>query len=60
MKLEARFRMVEKMDPIRYRMLTAMAQDNAEKRWAVYEHLAGLTLPQSEPETVEETEETPS
>ena len=59
MKLEARFRMVEKMDPDRYRMLTEMAQDNAGKRWAVYEHLAGLTLPRYEQETVEETEETP-
>ena len=61
MKLEARFRMVEKMDPVRYKGLLELAQDNAEKRWAVYEHLAGLTLPQYEtPEELEETEETPS
>jgi len=46
MKLEARFRMVEKMDPDRYKMLLEAAQDNAAQRWAVYEHLAGMTLPQ--------------
>ena len=34
MKLEARFRMVEKMDPVRYKMLLEAAQDNAAKRWA--------------------------
>ena len=54
MKLEARFRMVEKMDPIRYRELLVAAQDNASKRWATYEHLAGMTLPQPEP--AEETD----
>jgi len=48
MKLEARFRMVEKMDPVRYKKLLALAQDNALKRWATYEHLAGMTLPQYE------------
>jgi len=58
MKLEARFRMVEKMDPVRYRTLLEKAQDSAYKRWAVYEHLAGMTLPQ--PEAAEETDNEPS
>jgi pyruvate-ferredoxin/flavodoxin oxidoreductase len=58
MKLEARFRMVEKMDPVRYRMLLEKAQDSAAKRWAVYEHLAGMTLPQLE--AAEETDNEPS
>ena len=58
MKLEARFRMVEKMDPVRYRSLLEFAQERAEQRWAVYEHLAGMTLPLQE--TVEETDNEPS
>jgi pyruvate-ferredoxin/flavodoxin oxidoreductase len=48
MKHEARFRMVEKIDPDRYKMLQEQAQDLASQRWAVYEHLAGMTLPRSE------------
>ena len=61
MQLEARFRMVEKMDPQRYRHLVGLAQDNAEKRWAVYEHLAGMKLPQFEgAEEAEEIESKPS
>jgi len=58
MKLEARFRMVEKMDPVRYKMLLEAAQDNASKRWAVYEHLAGMTLPRQE--AAEEADNEPS
>ena len=48
MKHEARFRMVEKIDPERYKKLQQMAQDQAAQRWAVYEHLAGMTLPRGE------------
>ncbi len=48
MKHEARFRMVEKIDPDRYKKLQALAQDQAVQRRAVYEHLAEMTLPRAE------------
>ena len=47
MQHEARFRMVEKIDPERYRYLQQQAQEQAARRWAVFEHLAGMTLPGS-------------
>ncbi|MCK4413532.1 MAG: pyruvate:ferredoxin (flavodoxin) oxidoreductase [Candidatus Eisenbacteria sp.] len=45
MRNEARFRMIEKMNPQRYQMLLGMAQQTQRKRWAMYKHLAALTLP---------------
>jgi pyruvate-ferredoxin/flavodoxin oxidoreductase len=42
MKNEARFRMIEKMNPERYRMLLEMAQKVTEQRWATYKHMAQL------------------
>lgn len=42
---EARFRMVEKQDPARYKELLAQAQSEATRRFAVYQQLAGLTVP---------------
>jgi pyruvate-ferredoxin/flavodoxin oxidoreductase len=44
---EARFRMVEKQDPARYKDLLAHAQSEATRRFAVYQQLAGLTVPQA-------------
>jgi len=41
-KNEARFRMIEKMDPDRYRQLLEMAQQAADQRWAAYKHMAQL------------------
>jgi len=46
---ETRFRMVEKLDPKRFQTLMAAAQVAADQRYAVYQHLAGLTIPR-EPE----------
>jgi pyruvate-ferredoxin/flavodoxin oxidoreductase len=46
---ETRFRMVEKLDPKRFQTLMAEAQVAADQRYAVYQHLAGLTIPR-EPE----------
>lgn len=47
---EARFRMVEKQDPERFKRLLARAQQAATQRFAVYEQLAGLTVPRAEAE----------
>jgi pyruvate-ferredoxin/flavodoxin oxidoreductase len=45
MRGEGRFRMVEKSDPERYRRLLDAAQKEARRRHAVYQQLAGLTVP---------------
>lgn len=45
MRNEARFRMVEKIDPERFRRLAAAARDHAARRIALYEQLARITLP---------------
>ena len=45
MKNEARFRMVQRMNPARYRWLTAMAQTQVDRQFAIYEQLAGITIP---------------
>ena len=45
MKNETRFRMVEKQDPERYRHLLAAAGKVAAQRFAVYQQLAGITVP---------------
>jgi len=47
MQNEARFRMVEKMNPERYHMLLERAQQVQRQRWAMYKHLAELTLPKA-------------
>ena len=43
MKNETRFRMVEKIDPERFRRFARQAQLAGERRMAVYQHLAKLT-----------------
>jgi pyruvate-ferredoxin/flavodoxin oxidoreductase len=53
MRNEARFRMVEKVDPERFKRLLAAAERDTRQRYAVYEQLAGLTIPRVEAETVE-------
>jgi len=45
MRNEARFRMVEKQDPERYKRLLALAEKSSAQRVAVYQQLAGLTIP---------------
>jgi pyruvate-ferredoxin/flavodoxin oxidoreductase len=50
MRNEARFRMVEKMDPKRFQRLASLAQEDAERRVALYEQLAAIHMPA--PETV--------
>ena len=48
MKNEARFRMVEKIDPERFREFAASAQRSAGRRMAIYEHLARLRRPEED------------
>ena len=45
MRGETRFRMVERRDPERFRRLLRMAERQAAERFAIYEQLAGLTVP---------------
>jgi pyruvate-ferredoxin/flavodoxin oxidoreductase len=46
--LETRFRMVEKQSPERYRKFLDESQKSAERKYAVYEQLAGITIPTAE------------
>jgi len=48
MKGETRFRMVERMDPGRFRRLQAEAQKQALRQFSIYEQLAGITVPVDE------------
>ena len=47
MRNESRFRMVERADPARYKKFVAESQAAAERRYAVYQQLAGITVPVS-------------
>ena len=49
MQREARFRMVEKRDPVRYQALAKAAQEGAERKMGVYRQLAGLTYDDESP-----------
>ena len=46
MQEEARFRMTENLDPDRYKQLLSWAQKDTEQRYAVYEQLSKLVIPQ--------------
>ena len=45
MRNETRFRMVEKIDPERFRRLAVLAKDHAARRVALYEQLSRIVLP---------------
>ena len=47
-KAEARFRMAEMIDPVRFRQLQEAAEREARQRFAVYKQLAGITVPSEE------------
>src|SRR5688572_4863574 len=49
MRNESRFRMVERADPARYKAFVAESQAAAERRYAVYQQLAGITVPVIQP-----------
>jgi pyruvate-ferredoxin/flavodoxin oxidoreductase len=46
---ESRFRTIERADPARYKAFVAESQAAAERRYAVYEQLAGITVPVIQP-----------
>jgi pyruvate-ferredoxin/flavodoxin oxidoreductase len=48
MRNEARFRMVEKLDPVRFKRLLSMAEKRATQRYAIYQQLAGVRVPATE------------
>jgi len=48
MRAEARFRMVEKMDKLRFASFVTQKQDEARRQRGVYEQLAGITIPQND------------
>jgi pyruvate-ferredoxin/flavodoxin oxidoreductase len=48
MKHEARFRMVERVDKDRFRRLLQNAEISAARRLAIYQQLAGMTIPLDE------------
>jgi pyruvate-ferredoxin/flavodoxin oxidoreductase len=45
MRNETRFRMVERVDPQRFRRLARQADEHAQRRIALYEQLSHITLP---------------
>ena len=45
MKNETRFRMVEKINPEGFKRFAKEAQEAAERRMAIYQHMAQLKLP---------------
>ena len=53
MRNESRFRMVERADPARYKKFVEDSQDAARRRYAVYQQLAGISVPPAEPKADE-------
>jgi pyruvate-ferredoxin/flavodoxin oxidoreductase len=49
MRNEARFRVVERSDPARFRRLTETAEADARRRHALYTQLASIAMPTAEP-----------
>jgi len=49
MRNESRFRVIERTDPARFKGFLRKAQEAARKRHAVYQQLAGITVPRSAP-----------
>jgi len=59
MRNESRFRMVERADPARYKRFVADAQAEAQKRYAIYQQLAGITVPVIEHKPEEQSASAP-
>ena len=43
---ETRFRMIQKQDPARFKLLARAAQDQTQRRTSLYQHMAGLIVPE--------------
>jgi hypothetical protein len=50
MRNESRFRMIERADPARFKHFLEESQAAAQRRYAVYKQLAGITVPVIEAE----------
>jgi pyruvate-ferredoxin/flavodoxin oxidoreductase len=50
MRNESRFRSIERADPARYKKFVRESQAAAERRYAVYEQLAGIKAPAIQPD----------
>src|SRR6185436_11224632 len=50
MRNESRFRMIERADPVRFKHFLEESQAAAQRRYAVYQQLAGITVPVIETE----------
>ena len=60
MRNETRFRMVEKIDPQRFRMLAKEAQRATTRRIAMYQHMASLRMPVPSPSEAAAAASTPA
>jgi pyruvate-ferredoxin/flavodoxin oxidoreductase len=49
MRNESRFRMIERADPARYKRFLEESESAARRRYAVYQQLAGITIPMDAP-----------
>jgi pyruvate-ferredoxin/flavodoxin oxidoreductase len=49
MRNESRFRMIERADPARYKRFVLESESAARRRYAVYQQLAGITVPMDSP-----------
>jgi pyruvate-ferredoxin/flavodoxin oxidoreductase len=58
MRNETRFRMVEKLDPVRFKRLLISAEKQARQRVAIYKQLSNLTVPQISDAEIEAAAET--
>ena len=45
MRNETRFRMVEKVDPVRFAELAKSAQESAKHRWSLLQQMAKISFP---------------
>jgi pyruvate-ferredoxin/flavodoxin oxidoreductase len=57
---ESRFRSIERADPARYKKFVRESQAAAERRYAVYEQLAGITAPAIQPDPDEQPSTPPA
>jgi pyruvate-ferredoxin/flavodoxin oxidoreductase len=59
MRSESRFRSIERADPARYKRFVEESQAAAQRRYAVYQQLAGITVPVVETQAAGITPATP-
>jgi pyruvate-ferredoxin/flavodoxin oxidoreductase len=57
MQNESRFRTVERADPARYKRFLEESQAAADRRYSVYQQLAGISVPVAEPKKTDEEDQ---